>query len=84
MDRRVGSALRQANDMKIKSYKELDIWKKGIGIADLINRTTGKFPQPDPYEFDKEFKDLHKNQSRTTGHEIQILEEEDEKDSDRR
>jgi|GEM_PF-3701549 len=49
--------------MKIKSYKELDVWKKGIGIVDLINGTTVKFPQPDPYEFDKEFKDLHKNQS---------------------
>lgn len=63
MDRTLGSLLRQANDMKIKSYQELDVRKKGIGIVELINGTTGKFPKPDPYEFDEEFKDLQKNES---------------------
>jgi hypothetical protein len=31
--------------MKIKSYKELDVWKKGIEIADVVYKMTGKFPK---------------------------------------
>ena len=42
--------------MKIKSYKELDVWKKGIEIVDYVYEVTNKFPTEERYEFDKEFK----------------------------
>ena len=35
--------------MKIKSYKELDVWNKGIEIVDLIYESTSKFPQEERY-----------------------------------
>ncbi len=35
--------------MKVKNYKELNIWKKGIEIVDRIYRTTEKFPQKELY-----------------------------------
>jgi len=35
--------------MKIKSYKELDIWKKGIEIVDVVYKMTGKFPKEERY-----------------------------------
>jgi len=35
--------------MKIKSYKELDVWKKGIEIADGVYKMTGKFPKEERY-----------------------------------
>jgi hypothetical protein len=31
--------------MKIKSYKELDVWKTGIEIVDVVCKMTGKFPK---------------------------------------
>jgi four helix bundle protein len=35
--------------MKIKSYKELDVWKKGIEIVDGVYKMTGKFPKEERY-----------------------------------
>jgi len=35
--------------MKIKSYKELDVWKKGIEIVDVVYKITGKFPKEERY-----------------------------------
>ena len=36
-------------DMKIKSYRELDVWKKGIEIVDLVYKVTNKFPREERY-----------------------------------
>lgn len=30
--------------MKVKNYKDLDVWKKGIDIVDFIYQITKKFP----------------------------------------
>ena len=30
--------------MKIQSYRELDVWKKGIDIVDNVYEVTKKFP----------------------------------------
>ncbi len=30
--------------MKVQSYKELDVWKKGLEIVDFVYRITEKFP----------------------------------------
>ena len=30
--------------MKITSYKELDVWKKGVEIVDLVYEVTKRFP----------------------------------------
>jgi four helix bundle protein len=35
--------------MKVKSYTELDVWKKGIEIADLVYKLTAKFPPSELY-----------------------------------
>lgn len=35
--------------MKVKSYKELNIWKKGIEIVDNIYSITENFPQKELY-----------------------------------
>lgn len=35
--------------MKIRSYKELDVWKKGIEIVDLVYEITSKFPKEEKY-----------------------------------
>ena len=35
--------------MKIKSYKELDVWKKGIEIVDGVYKMTEKFPKEERY-----------------------------------
>jgi four helix bundle protein len=35
--------------MKVKSYKELNIWKKGIEIVDNVYSITEKFPQKELY-----------------------------------
>ena len=35
--------------MKIKSYKELDIWKKGLNIVDKVYLLTQKFPSEEKY-----------------------------------
>jgi len=35
--------------MKVKSYKELDVWKKGIEIVDRVYKITGNFPQKELY-----------------------------------
>jgi four helix bundle protein len=35
--------------MKVKSYKELDVWKKGIEIVDRIYEITADFPQSQLY-----------------------------------
>lgn len=35
--------------MKVKSYKELDIWKKGIEIVDRIYEITEGFPRKELY-----------------------------------
>ena len=35
--------------MKIRSYKELDVWKKGIDIVDLIYEITDRFPDREKY-----------------------------------
>ena len=35
--------------MKVKDYKELRVWKKGIEIVDRIYSLTSKFPQSESY-----------------------------------
>jgi len=35
--------------MKVKSYKELDVWEKGIEIVDRIYEITADFPQSQLY-----------------------------------
>jgi four helix bundle protein len=36
--------------MKVRSYKELDVWKKGIEVVDLLYEvTTNKFPKEERY-----------------------------------
>jgi four helix bundle protein len=35
--------------MKVKSYKELDVWKKGIELVDRIYEITADFPQSQLY-----------------------------------
>ena len=35
--------------MKVKSYKELNIWKKGIEIAERVYAITENFPQTELY-----------------------------------
>lgn len=35
--------------MKIKSYKDLDVWKKGIEIVDKIYKVTERFPPKELY-----------------------------------
>lgn len=35
--------------MKVKSYKELNVWKKGLDIVDKIYKLTGKFPTQERY-----------------------------------
>ena len=30
--------------MKVKSYKELDVWKNGLSIVDLVYELTSQFP----------------------------------------
>lgn len=35
--------------MKIQSYKELDVWKKGIEIVDLVYKATKNFPNEEKY-----------------------------------
>ena len=35
--------------MKVKSYKELNVWKKGIEIVDSIYKFTENFPQKELY-----------------------------------
>jgi len=35
--------------MKVKSYKELNVWKKGVEIADRVYKITEKFPQKELY-----------------------------------
>lgn len=34
---------------KIQSYKELDVWKKGIEIVDTVYEATKKFPEDEKY-----------------------------------
>jgi len=35
--------------MKVKSYKELDVWNKGIKIVDNVYDVTEKYPQKELY-----------------------------------
>lgn len=35
--------------MHIKSYKDLDVWKKGIEIAELVYKLTRRFPKEEQY-----------------------------------
>ncbi|MBE0517379.1 MAG: four helix bundle protein [Methanophagales archaeon] len=35
--------------MKVRSYKELDVWKKGIEIVDLVYEVTNKFQKEERY-----------------------------------
>lgn len=35
--------------MKVKSYTELNVWKKGIEITDLVYKLTGTFPAKELY-----------------------------------
>jgi four helix bundle protein len=35
--------------MKIKSYKELDVWKKGLDIVDKVYQLAQKFPGEEKY-----------------------------------
>lgn len=35
--------------MKVKDYKDLDVWNKGIEITDLVYELTDKFPNTENY-----------------------------------
>lgn len=35
--------------MKIKDYKDLDVWKKGIELVDKVYEITSKFPKEEKY-----------------------------------
>lgn len=35
--------------MKLRSYKELDVWKKGIEIVDFVYEITSRFPKVEIY-----------------------------------
>ncbi len=35
--------------MKVRSYKELDVWKKGVEIVDRVYDLTDKFPPQERY-----------------------------------
>ncbi|MGB2727488.1 MAG: four helix bundle protein [Halobacteriota archaeon] len=35
--------------MKIKSFKELDVWKKGMDIVDCVYEATARFPKEERY-----------------------------------
>jgi four helix bundle protein len=35
--------------MKVQSYKDLEVWKKGIEIADLVYSCTERFPSGERY-----------------------------------
>lgn len=35
--------------MKVKSYKELNVWKKGVEIVDRVYEITERFPQKELY-----------------------------------
>lgn len=35
--------------MKLRSYKDLDVWKKGIEIVDFIYEVTNRFPKAEIY-----------------------------------
>jgi len=35
--------------MKVKDYKELEVWKKGIEIVDFVYEITSKFPKEERY-----------------------------------
>lgn len=37
------------DDMKLRSYKDLDVWKKGIEIVDFIYEVTNRFPKAEIY-----------------------------------
>ena len=42
--------------MKITDYKDLDIWKKGIDIVDMIYDLTEKFPSNEQYGLSSQMK----------------------------
>lgn len=35
--------------MKVKSFKELDVWKKGIEIVDMVYKITDDFPKEEKF-----------------------------------
>lgn len=35
--------------MKVKSYKDLNVWRKGLDIVDKIYNLTEKFPNEEKY-----------------------------------
>lgn len=35
--------------MKVKDYKELNVWKKGLDIVDCVYEITGLFPEREKY-----------------------------------
>jgi four helix bundle protein len=39
--------------MKVKSYKELNVWKKGIEIVNRIYEITERFPHKENYGLSK-------------------------------
>jgi four helix bundle protein len=40
--------------MKVKSFKELDVWKLGIEIVDFVYEITNKFPPEEKYGLSKQ------------------------------
>jgi four helix bundle protein len=39
----------QGSRLKVKSYKDLDVWKNGLGIADDVYAMTRHFPDEEKY-----------------------------------
>lgn len=35
--------------MKVQSYKDLDVWKKGVEVVDLVYKMTDSFPRSERY-----------------------------------
>ena len=35
--------------MKVKSFKEMEVWKKGVEIVDLVYEIISRFPEKERY-----------------------------------
>ncbi len=40
---------RKTRDMTVNSYKDLDVWNKGIEIVDHVYEVTSQFPKEETY-----------------------------------
>jgi four helix bundle protein len=49
MVRSASFAIRDKGQMKVKDYKDLKVWQKGIEIVDKVYALTAKFPKEELY-----------------------------------